>query len=36
MVTFKGVFLGMKYVLKVIVEQGFGTIINTASSNAGL
>lgn len=34
-VNFKGVFLGMKYVLKVMEEQGFGTIINTAST-AGL
>lgn len=34
-VNFKGVFLGMKYVLKVIEDQGFGTIINTAST-AGL
>lgn len=34
-VNFKGVFLGMKFVLKVMKEQGFGTIINTAST-AGL
>lgn len=34
-VNFKGVFLGMKYVLKVMEVQGFGTIINTAST-AGL
>ncbi|WP_040950913.1 SDR family NAD(P)-dependent oxidoreductase [Gorillibacterium massiliense] len=31
-VNVRGVFLGMKYVLKVMEEQGSGTIINTAST----
>ncbi|QDM45616.1 SDR family NAD(P)-dependent oxidoreductase [Paenibacillus thiaminolyticus] len=31
-VNFKGVFLGMKNVLKVMEEQGWGTINNTAST----
>ena len=31
-VNVKGIFLGVKYVLKVMEEQGFGTIINTAST----
>jgi NAD(P)-dependent dehydrogenase (short-subunit alcohol dehydrogenase family) len=30
-VNLNGVFYGMKYVLKVMKEQGFGSIVNTAS-----
>ena len=30
-VNLKGVFYGLKYVLKVMKEQGFGSIVNTAS-----
>ena len=30
-VNLNGVFYGMKYVLKVMREQGFGSIVNTAS-----
>ncbi len=31
-VNLKGVFLGMKYALKIMDEQGYGAIINTAST----
>ncbi|MBP0723835.1 glucose 1-dehydrogenase [Bacillus sp. RG28] len=31
-VNVKGIFLGLKYVLKVMDEQGFGSVINTAST----
>jgi len=31
-VNLKGVFLGMKYALKIMDEQGYGNIINTAST----
>ena len=31
-VNLKGVFLGMKYALKIMSEQGYGNIINTAST----
>nr|WP_312879997.1 glucose 1-dehydrogenase [Paenibacillus phytorum] len=31
-VNLKGVFLGMKYALKVMEKQGYGNIINTAST----
>ncbi|MCH1625743.1 SDR family NAD(P)-dependent oxidoreductase [Ferdinandcohnia quinoae] len=31
-VNVKGIFLGMKYVLKVMEAQGFGSVINTAST----
>lgn len=31
-VNVRGVFLGMKYVIKVMEEQESGTIINTAST----
>ncbi|MDG0872437.1 SDR family NAD(P)-dependent oxidoreductase [Paenibacillus thiaminolyticus] len=34
-VNFKGVFLGMKNVLKVMAEQGWGTI-NYRASTVGL
>lgn len=30
-VNLKGVFYGLKYVLKVMKEQGFGSVVNTAS-----
>ena len=30
-INLNGVFYGMKFVLKVMKEQGFGTIVNTAS-----
>ncbi|MEK3764273.1 MULTISPECIES: glucose 1-dehydrogenase [unclassified Solibacillus] len=30
-INLNGVFYGMKYVLKVMKEQGYGTIVNTAS-----
>lgn len=30
-INLKGVFYGMKYVLKVMKEQGYGSIVNTAS-----
>lgn len=33
-VNLKGIFLGMKYVLKVMDRQGYGHIINTASTTA--
>ncbi|WP_028611661.1 SDR family NAD(P)-dependent oxidoreductase [Paenibacillus harenae] len=33
-VNLKGVFLGMKYALQVMDKQGFGHIINTASTTA--
>lgn len=34
-VNVRGVFLGLKHVLKIMAEQGFGSVINTAST-AGL
>ncbi|MDY8025497.1 glucose 1-dehydrogenase [Paenibacillus polymyxa] len=33
-VNLKGIFLGMKYVLQVMDKQGYGHIINTASTTA--
>lgn len=33
-VNLKGIFLGMKYALQVMDEQGYGNIINTASTTA--
>ncbi|MDP9697605.1 NAD(P)-dependent dehydrogenase (short-subunit alcohol dehydrogenase family) [Paenibacillus intestini] len=33
-VNLKGIFLGMKYALKVMDQQGYGHIINTASTTA--
>ncbi|WP_090807512.1 SDR family NAD(P)-dependent oxidoreductase [Paenibacillus sp. 276b] len=33
-VNLKGIFLGMKYVLQVMDQQGYGNIINTASTTA--
>ncbi|WP_241674869.1 SDR family NAD(P)-dependent oxidoreductase [Paenibacillus luteus] len=33
-VNLKGIFLGMKYVLQVMDRQGYGNIINTASTTA--
>ncbi|MGM9924902.1 MAG: SDR family NAD(P)-dependent oxidoreductase [Bacillus sp. (in: firmicutes)] len=33
-VNLKGVFLGLKYVIPVMIENGGGNIVNTASSNS--
>ncbi|CAN7363477.1 glucose 1-dehydrogenase [Paenibacillus sp. LjRoot153] len=33
-VNLKGIFLGMKYVLQVMDKQGYGNIVNTASTTA--
>ncbi|MFT9849463.1 SDR family NAD(P)-dependent oxidoreductase [Aneurinibacillus sp. REN35] len=33
-VNFKGVFLGLKYVIPIMLENGGGNIVNTASSNS--
>ena len=33
-VNLKGIFLGMKYVLQIMDKQGYGNIVNTASTTA--